>query len=98
MLEILLQYGELDDWLQLVNERYPTEFHLTCIPEGVDLLSVTDLWPQIDVLFGTSGIHDCFSFRRSMFETLRIQDTATDGNRFYCPSSKPEEIDLGCQV
>jgi phosphoglycerate dehydrogenase-like enzyme len=51
MLEILLQYGGLNDWQQHVNEKYSGQFHLTCISEGEDLLSFTDLWPNIDVLW-----------------------------------------------
>jgi phosphoglycerate dehydrogenase-like enzyme len=52
MLEILLHYGGLDDWSSEVNATHgPLEFHLTCVSEKVDLLSLTDLWPRIDILW-----------------------------------------------
>src|SRR5580704_1133676 len=51
MLEILLHYGGLDDWSSEVNAQNPQEFHLTCVSENVDLLSLTELWPRIEILW-----------------------------------------------
>ena len=52
MLEILLHYRELSDWSsEHVSRLCPVEFRLTCVPENVDLLSLTDLWPRIDILW-----------------------------------------------
>jgi lactate dehydrogenase-like 2-hydroxyacid dehydrogenase len=51
MLEILLHYRELNGWSARVNDLTPGRFHLDCVSENVDLLSLTDLWPQIDILW-----------------------------------------------
>ena len=51
MTEILLQYRELDGWSAQVDATSHGEVRLHCIPENVDLLSLTDLWPRIDILW-----------------------------------------------
>ena len=51
MTEILLHYRELDGWSAQVDATSHGEFRLHCVPEHVDLLSLTDLWPQIDILW-----------------------------------------------
>jgi phosphoglycerate dehydrogenase-like enzyme len=51
MFEILLHYRELDTWAAHVGGTSPAEFHLNSVSENVDLLSLTDLWPRIDILW-----------------------------------------------
>ncbi len=51
MLEILLHYRELNGWSEHLSDLNSGEFHLSCVPENVDLLSLTDLWPRIDILW-----------------------------------------------
>ncbi|MGD1082199.1 MAG: NAD(P)-dependent oxidoreductase [Candidatus Sulfotelmatobacter sp.] len=51
MVEILFHYRELTDWSAQVGDLSSPEFHIHCVSENVDLLSLTDLWPRIDILW-----------------------------------------------
>ncbi len=51
MTEILLHYRELDGWSAQVDATSHGELRLHCVPEHVDLMSLTDLWPKIDILW-----------------------------------------------
>lgn len=51
MLEILLHHIALKDWSAHRGDANPAEFHLNWVSENVDLLSLTDLWPRIDILW-----------------------------------------------
>lgn len=51
MTEMLLHYRVLDGWSAQVDATSHGALRLHCVPEHVDLLSLTDLWPKIDILW-----------------------------------------------
>ena len=51
MIEILLHYRDPNDWAAQLRDAGPAGFRLHCVSEDVDLLTLTDLWPRIDILW-----------------------------------------------
>jgi phosphoglycerate dehydrogenase-like enzyme len=51
MIEILLHYRDPNDWAAELRDAGPAGFRLHCVSEDVDLLSLPDLWPRIDILW-----------------------------------------------
>ena len=51
MIEILLHHRDPNDWAAQLRDAGPAGFRLHCVSEDVDLLTLKDLWPRIDILW-----------------------------------------------